>query len=121
MIMEKYGVGEHSGIIFEERFYSAIHRPKSVLFGQEVHPTLWEKAAALTQSIIQEHPFHNGNKRTAFMCLLAFLDVNEHKWNLSPEESEELMVRIAVEEQFKGNTGVEKLGETLREYIVTMK
>lgn len=117
MVMEKYGEGEQAGILLEDRFYAAIERPQMILFGQEVHPTLWRKAGALTQSIIQGHPFHNGNKRTAFICLIAFLELNGYTLNMSPEIAEELMVTIATDERFKGDDGPEEIGGIVKEYI----
>lgn len=55
---------------------SALHRPQSQMFGVEAYPGLWEKAAALLQSLTVNHPFVDGNKRTAWMCTVVFLDVN---------------------------------------------
>lgn len=55
---------------------SALHRPQSQMFGVEAYPDLWEKAAALLQSLTANHPFVDGNKRTAWMCTVVFLDVN---------------------------------------------
>lgn len=55
---------------------SALHRPQSQMFGVEAYPDLWEKAAALLQSLAANHPFVDGNKRTAWMCTVVFLDVN---------------------------------------------
>ena len=46
---------------------------------QLFYPTLTEQAAALFYSLIKEHPFLNGNKRIAVICLLVFLKLNR-KW-----------------------------------------
>ncbi|MFZ1396315.1 MAG: Fic family protein, partial [Candidatus Promineifilaceae bacterium] len=43
---------------------SALAQPRMTFDGQELYPTLAEKAAALGFSIIQNHPFVDGNKRT---------------------------------------------------------
>ncbi|AXK33162.1 type II toxin-antitoxin system death-on-curing family toxin [Streptomyces armeniacus] len=55
---------------------SALHRPQTQVFGVEAYPDLFEKAAALLQSITSNHPFVDGNKRTAWMCAVVFLDIN---------------------------------------------
>lgn len=55
---------------------SALHRPRSQMFGVEAYPDLFEKAAALLQSLAINHPLVDGNKRTAWMCTVVFLDVN---------------------------------------------
>ncbi|WP_419995368.1 type II toxin-antitoxin system death-on-curing family toxin [Streptomyces boninensis] len=55
---------------------SALHRPQQQMFGVVAYPDLFEKAAALLQSITANHPLVDGNKRTAWMCTAVFLDVN---------------------------------------------
>lgn len=53
---------------------SALARPWQTAFGKDVHETVFQKAAALFHGLICNHPFHNGNKRTALLALLVFLD-----------------------------------------------
>jgi death on curing protein len=48
------------------------------LFGQELYPTLIEKAAAIGWRIIVGHVFHDGNKRTGMEACRLFLDLNGH-------------------------------------------
>ncbi|RKN07826.1 type II toxin-antitoxin system death-on-curing family toxin [Streptomyces radicis] len=55
---------------------SALHRPRSEMFGVAAYPDLFEKAAALLQSLAVNHPLVDGNKRTAWMCTVVFLDLN---------------------------------------------
>lgn len=55
---------------------SALHRPQSQMFGVEAYTDLFEKAAALLQSLAITHPLVDGNKRTAWMCAVVFLDLN---------------------------------------------
>jgi len=55
---------------------SAAHRPESQMFGVEAYPGLYEKAAALLHSLAVNHPFVDGNKRTAWMSTVVFLDLN---------------------------------------------
>ncbi|GGV13557.1 toxin Doc [Kitasatospora herbaricolor] len=55
---------------------SAAHRPESQMFGVEAYSGLFEKAAALLHSLAINHPFVDGNKRTAWMSAVVFLDLN---------------------------------------------
>jgi death-on-curing protein len=55
---------------------SAVHRPQSRMFGIEAYTDLFEKAAALLQSLAVNHPLVDGNKRMAWMCTVVFLDLN---------------------------------------------
>nr|WP_276499768.1 type II toxin-antitoxin system death-on-curing family toxin [Agromyces luteolus] len=47
------------------------------VFGEEVHPTLDEKAAALLVALMRNHPLADGNKRLAWFATVAFLELNE--------------------------------------------
>ncbi|MBQ0988336.1 type II toxin-antitoxin system death-on-curing family toxin [Streptomyces sp. F63] len=55
---------------------SAVHRPQSRMFGVEAYTDLFEKAASLLHSLAVNHPLVDGNKRTAWMCAVVFLDLN---------------------------------------------
>ncbi|MBA0049562.1 type II toxin-antitoxin system death-on-curing family toxin [Streptomyces sp. AJS327] len=55
---------------------SAMHRPRAQMFGVPAYPDVFEKAAALLQSIAANHPLVDGNKRMAWMCTVVFLDIN---------------------------------------------
>lgn len=61
---------------------SAIYRPKQTLFEEDAYPTLYEEAAALTESLAKNHVFYNGNKRTALASLIIFLKLNGYKWTM---------------------------------------
>ena len=55
---------------------SAVGRPFQTAFQEDLYPSIFDKAAALFHSLIANHPFHNGNKRTAVMALEHFLLAN---------------------------------------------
>lgn len=55
---------------------AAEQRPQSSAFGQDAYPTLKEKAAALLHSVARNHPFADGNKRTATIGALFMLRTN---------------------------------------------
>jgi len=53
---------------------SALNRPWQTFGGEELYPTFFHKAAAILESIILNHPFIDGNKRTAFFLCEALLE-----------------------------------------------
>lgn len=55
---------------------SACHRPSATAFGEDAYPTLIMKAAALLHSLTSNHPFIDGNKRTAWLATVVFLRDN---------------------------------------------
>ncbi len=113
-IMNIHDDAGQAGVKFPDLLASAMERPKQVVFGEEVFPTLAQKAGVLTQSLIQTHPFHNGNKRTALLCLSTFLRMNAYTLKLTEKEAVELMVQFAVEERFKGDNGVYEIGKVIQ-------
>lgn len=72
--VELYG-GDH-GIRDFNLLNSAIHIPQSTFDGSFLHDDLFGMAAAYIFHICQNHPFIDGNKRTALVCALVFLDFN---------------------------------------------
>lgn len=68
--------GGKDGIFSFTLLHSAIERPKATFGGNELYPTDFEKAAALVHSLIQNHPFNDGNKRTALLAMVRFLHLN---------------------------------------------
>lgn len=60
---------------------SALAAPKQSMFGQELQPTLWDKAAVLLTLLIKNHPFYDGNKRIALSAVNEFLRRNG--WELT--------------------------------------
>lgn len=56
---------------------SAAHRPQTSFGGELKYPTAEMAAAALFHSVVMNHAFHNGNKRTGLVAMLAFLDKHD--------------------------------------------
>ncbi|MCI1880795.1 MAG: type II toxin-antitoxin system death-on-curing family toxin [Sporolactobacillus sp.] len=74
---------------------SAVQRPQQSAFGQDAYPTIYEKAAALFQSLAQNHPFYNANKRTAFVSMAVFLALNGIKFNAPDHEVIHFTIRLS--------------------------
>ncbi|MEU4336898.1 Fic family protein [Micromonospora lupini] len=68
-IARKLGVGIRDAGLVE----SAVARPKTSVFGDDAYPDLWTKAAALLHSLVNNHPFVDGNKRIGWIVTIAFL------------------------------------------------
>jgi death-on-curing protein len=75
--------------------YSAAEQPYQHCFGCEVYPTLAAKAGYLFVHLATGHIFSNGNKRTATLCLDAFLLINSVFLTLSNEEVHNLALNVA--------------------------
>jgi len=65
------------------------------LFGIDRYPTLVEKAALLTWTIVAGHIFHDGNKRTGISTLKTFLRANSYDIEASDDELIQIALRIA--------------------------
>ena len=76
---------------------SAIARPKATFDGKELYPDLFTKSAALMDSLINNHPFVDGNKRTGVTAAGLFLRINGHKLTAPPEGLEAYTLRVATE------------------------
>lgn len=94
-LIEDFG-GSH-GVRDEGRIKSVIEAPKQEVFGKEQYPTLLEKAAVYLRNIIGDHPFSDGNKRTAVTVGGIFLMRNDKRLSAAPNDLEELAIRVATE------------------------
>lgn len=74
---------------------SALAMPKSSMFGVDLHPTSFNKAAAYLFHIVCNHPFNDGNKRTGGFCALVFLELNGIKLIFEDDEYEKLVLKVA--------------------------
>jgi death-on-curing protein len=74
---------------------SAIAQPLMTFGGEDLYPTLLEKAAALGFSLIGNHPFVDGNKRVGHAAMETFLFLNGFEIEASVDEQEEVILRVA--------------------------
>lgn len=73
-VIERYGGSPELANL--GRLEASLAVPMQTMFGQELYPDLWSKAAILCYLLIKNHPFVDGNKRTALAALLEFLERN---------------------------------------------
>lgn len=101
--------GGRAGVHDFTLLHSAIERPKAQFGGKYLYSSIWEMAGALLQSMVKNHPFDDGNKRTAYFSTMRFLDLNGY--SLEPEEREAIkfMVRVDVK-----NLTLEQISSWLR-------
>lgn len=83
------------GIMSLSGLESAILRPQSGFGGEELYPTLEAKAAAMFESLIRNHGFCDGNKRTALLVTELFLNINGVRLDLTEDELVQLAVDTA--------------------------
>jgi death-on-curing protein len=87
--------GGSMGIRDEGYLQSAIERPYSTFASEELYPSPFQKAAAVLESILKNHPFVDGNKRTGYLACLDILLTN--KWALVASENEayDFVIQVA--------------------------
>jgi death on curing protein len=75
---------------------AAVARPQSTAFGEDAYPDLLSKAAALMQSIVNNHALVDGNKRVGWLATAVFLELNGVKASrASNDDVYELVMWIA--------------------------
>jgi len=74
---------------------SSVAQPRMTFGGQDLYPSIPEKAAALAFSMVMNHPFLDGNKRTAHASAEAFLRLNGHQLSAPIDEQERVLVDLA--------------------------
>ena len=85
----------HFDVMSVDNLKSALAAPRVSMFGEELHATVWDKAAALLFSLIKNHPFYDGNKRIAMLAVKEFLRRNGWELVASPEETYRFTTRVA--------------------------
>src|SRR5262245_31570860 len=77
---------------------SAPAQPEMTFGGEELYPTLVEKASALGFSLVMNHPFVDGNKRVGHAAMEIFLVLNGHEISAGVDEQEGIILRLAAVE-----------------------
>lgn len=92
-LIEETG-GSH-GIRDTKMLQSAVARPMAVFSRKELYPDIFLKAATLMHSIIKNHPFVDGNKRTAITAASIFLLRNNCRLTASNKELQRFTLNVA--------------------------
>ncbi len=86
--------GTKAGIRDFALLHSALERPKATYSGRDLYPTIFAKAAGLLQSLCLNHPFTDGNKRTAWAVTHKFLWDNGYHLKSFWTEAADFMVFV---------------------------
>ncbi len=105
--------GGSSGIRDMGALESAIAQPRMTFGGEDLYPTIIEKAVVLGYSIIKNHPFIDGNKRTGHAAIEIFLVLNGREIKASTDDQEQVILQVAA-----GELSREELEKWLRLNLV---
>jgi death-on-curing protein len=107
--------GGSVGILDLGALESAVAQPRMTFNGEELYPTIVEKASALGFSLIQNHPFVDGNKRAGHGAMETFLMLNGYEVSASVDEQVEIVLGVA-----SGKIDRNAFTEWLRSHIVEL-
>ncbi|HEU5004732.1 MAG TPA: type II toxin-antitoxin system death-on-curing family toxin [Candidatus Saccharimonadales bacterium] len=86
--------GGLTGLRDKGQLKACLARPFQSAFGEETYPDLFEKAAALLDCIANDHPFADGNKRTAMASAVIFLVSYGISTDFTNQEYEDFMLHV---------------------------
>ena len=103
--------GGKAGVLDLALLESAVARPSATFDGADLYPDLFDKAAALLDFLVNNHPFVDGNKRTGITSAAMFLRINGYRIICLQDELEAITMRVATE-----HPKVAALADWLREH-----
>ena len=104
--------GGIDGLRDEELLDSAVNAPMQTFGGEELYPTILEKAARLGYGLIHNHPFTDGNKRIGTHAMLVFLDINNIMLSYEDDDLIAVILRVA-----SGQANEQELQEWLKSHV----
>ncbi|MFR2874579.1 MAG: type II toxin-antitoxin system death-on-curing family toxin [Veillonella atypica] len=102
-----------SGIRDENLLASAVNTPFQTFMGNDLYPSIYDKAAQLCYGIANNHPFTDGNKRTALHSMYVYLIINGFDITATQQDVENMIINVAA-----GNMTNTELAQWLRENTV---
>ena len=90
--------GGSSGLRDEGILDSALNAPFQTFSGEDVYPSLQQKAARLCFGLVKNHPFVDGNKRIGAHVMLVFLALNGIELQHSQTELSDVILQLAAGE-----------------------
>lgn len=90
---------------------SAVARPQASFGGQDLYPNIFLKSGVLIHGILRNHPFVDGNKRTAMYSAMTFLELNGYQFKA--EHKEVVVFALKVENE---KLSVEQIAKWLKEH-----
>jgi death-on-curing protein len=95
---------------------AALARPYATFAGTDLYPTAVDKAAAVLESIVKNHPFVDGNKRTGYVLARLTLITYDQDLVASDDEEYDLVIRVA-----NGELDIERVRAWLQERVVPLR
>ncbi len=90
---------------------SAVARPQSSFAGQDLYPDIFLKTGALIHSLLKNHAFVDGNKRTSMFSAMTFLELNGYLFNARQKEVVNFALKVENEK-----LSVEEIAKWLKEH-----
>lgn len=84
-----------SGVRDENLLASAVNTPFQTFMGNDLYPSLYDKAAQLCYGIANNHPFTDGNKRTALHSMYVYLIINGFDIMATQQDVENMIIDVA--------------------------
>jgi death on curing protein len=88
-------IGGSHGVRDLSMLLSAVGRPQTSFDHRDLYPDLFIKAAALMDSLINNYPFLDGNKRTGIAAAAMFLQANGYRLQISNMQLEKFTLEVA--------------------------
>mgnify|MGYP000855590178 FL=1 len=101
------------GVRDENLLASAVNTPFQTFMGNDLYPSIYDKAAQLCYGIANNHPFTDGNKRTALHSMYVYLIINGFDITATQQDVENMIIDVAA-----GNMTNVELAQWLRENAV---
>ena len=105
-----------SGVRDENLLASAVNTPFQTFMGNDLYPSIYDKAAQLCYGIVKNHPFTDGNKRTALHSMYVYLIINGFDITATQQEVENLIINVAA-----GNMTNVELAQWLRDNTIQLE
>lgn len=93
-LIEKYGGS--FGVRDENLLESAIFQPFATFGGIDLYESFFDKAAALLRSLVKNHPFIDGNKRTGIAAAQLLIESNEYIFKAGVSTTEKFVRNVAI-------------------------
>ncbi len=94
---------------------SAVMRPQATFGGNDLYNSIFEKAAVLMHSVILNHPFIDGNKRTGIASAIVFLERNKHTLKAKDKELINIALQVAIKK-----IDIEEIADRLKKHSMKL-
>ena len=90
---------------------AALARPQASVVAEDAYRSVWDKAAALCQSLDNNQSLTDGNKRLAWLTTKVFLAINGQRLEATPDAGERFMLELVA-----GHASLEPIARWLQEH-----